>query len=292
MIGIETLSEPVRVAAALGSWEDFESKRVLMDLYAARAALAQARAALEATTDHESLQGAAEHEKDIFKHFGKTIPKVMKGQMDAIEKFEDLILDYTKANLHHEEALGHPDITDSVEQHLVRRAELFSEAAQAAMRDILGAVSKETMMVKHAVPKILDAIKASEESQIGPEFDDDLVVAELPPEETVETEEVVEVEAPEGEEREEAIAEEAEEIKMAADLVSDEGIEPGPTSDFALTLSKIADPLENYFKKNTTVIEDAFKASEDALRDYERAIKGAGNNRVASQQTHGFDLTA
>ena len=350
--GIETLSEPVRIAA-LGSWEDFESKRVLMDLYAARAALAQSRAALEATTDHQALQGAAEHEKNIFKHFGKTIPKVMKTQEDAIGKFEDLILDYTKASIHHEESLGHPDLTDSGEQHLTRRAELFGEAAQAAMRDILAAVSKESMMVKHAVPKIIEAIKASEESQIGTELAEatpmdavieETVVAELPPpaqaeeswtpaeeDSVVEEAEVVEMEpepgppeatelsdvmemepapveveeeesvegvdmepAPEGSEREELIIEEAEEVKMAADLVSDHGIEPGPSSDFALTLSKIAEPLKMFFSKNTTIIQDAFKASEDALRDYERAIKAAqSDGRVASQNSsHGFNLTA
>lgn len=342
--GIETLSEPLRVAA-FGSWEGFESKRVLMDLFAARAAIAQSRAALEATADHDALKGSAEHEKDLFKTYGKTLPKTMKAQEDIIEKFEELALDFTKASIHHEEALGHPDNTESVEQHLHRRATLFGDAAQAAMRDILNVAAKEAEMCKHAVPKILDAMKASEESEVMPEFDDD-----LPPEEAVEGEverdisqddspfaalgideaeaieegpeetevtEVTEVEevdaepgvaieaesaepmeaepelmevepAPVEAEREEEIVEDAEAAKVAAT-----GDELAPTSNFSMTLSRIAEPLEKYFKKNTLVLEDAYKATKDALDDYENAVKGASNGRVASQtHDHGFNLSA
>jgi hypothetical protein len=303
--GVEILSGVMRLAAA-GPWDGFEAKRVLMDLYAARAALAQSRAALEATAEHDSLKGAAEHERALFNKFGKALPKTIRAQEEAIMKFEDIALDYTKAAIHHTEAMGHPDITETVEAHLNRRAELFGDVAEAAMRDILNIVAQETMMVKNALPKVLDAIKASEESEIMPEFEDKIPHPTLIPAppipmdevgplewEVSETEEVVE-EDPQwdsgGEIREEEIQEDAMEV-----MASEHEEVASPTSSFSMLLEQLAVPMDSFFKKNTDRINDAVKASTEALGDYQDAIKGAGKGRVASEKPnfdHGFVLSA
>ena len=337
MTGVETLSGILRLAAG-APWEGFESKKVLMDLYAARAALAQARAALEAVGEHEGMKSVAKHEKALFNKFGKGLPKILSGQEDKLNGFEDLALDYTKAVIRHQESLNHPDITETLEAHLNRRGEMFGDVAEAAMKDILNTVAQETMMVSRAVPKILDAMKASEESELMPETNEaaphgTLIPApEVPPApvewEPAEEEEMEEAEWEPGEEAEEVEVEwepgeEAEEVEevhwlpeddgreeeiqedamaiMASDADMDgveddeETRETEPTSEFAILLDQIAPPMEEFFKKGTTRIEDGIKASRAALDDYEAALKGATQGRVASENAdpdHGFNLSA
>jgi hypothetical protein len=184
-------------------------------------------------------------DKQVASDLRKAVPDCLVKQEELSRELEEVIFKLMKAQIQEKHVLERPALTESILARVRRRRELLDEALTAAIGDLRTLVSKETGLIRQVLPRLRDAMANTPAPKRVKESGTGLRVEEI----SLEEEKVDEVD----------------EEASASGLVR-----------------QISTTLRSWCEKNVIRLEDALQGAQDALSDYQKALKGASEGRVAA----------